>query len=709
MIKRISKSRLTAPLIAAVLFLAACAKSPDTIVPDAPVAPPSETPSVTLEYKPDYIALPDGIRRIDSVFVGGKIYFLARRDDGAKIYTMNYDGSDIAELSGYDTPEGYDAAAMCFSDTGGFWVAEYDAVDNEDNYLLRLLDENGAQLAAYPQEQAERADSGSGSVERTRSLVTDGNGVVYLFDSDVGVSVFENGSKTAFLDKKGEAVLLGMFRIAGGDVAALELSLQTMRTNVAPIANGVWGTSYITDGNRAFSGVTNGSQFYCSNGVLVRGYASGYIEGENIFYWAETGIDAEDATALAFLPDGKIICAVSSADDGEERAKLAILTQREVEARKKTQLMMACFGEQVLIKRLVEKFNRQSRDYTVYVKYYPSIVPGDNAATLKNEDNFNLDILSGYTPDIMYVSGSFPERYYTTKGLLEDLYPYIEDDPGLNLESFVPGVIETMDSGGRLYQLPQSFYFDTVAGPKSILADTSGLTIDEMRELLNTPYDGESWNANFSRGVDGLTFMVSMRDDLIDWESGECYFDTPEFIELLEFTKRPADRGTLPLAVVSIFNISYIASFRDSFLGGAEMAYVGFPGIEGNGSVFNLSGLISMYSGSEYKDGAWEFIRELLMPDFQLAYASISFPTNLEAYNTILERALQNDALDVSPEEIEDLRRTIAGARVASRRDEAVNAIITDAAGGYYYGQKSAEDTARDIQSRVSIYVSEQR
>ncbi|MDR1330300.1 MAG: extracellular solute-binding protein [Oscillospiraceae bacterium] len=703
------KSRLPVTLLTAViLLLAACSPGADSAVPGNTVAPPTASPAVTLEYKPDYVTLPDEIRKIESVFTGDKIYFLARRDDGAGIYSMEYDGSGITELPGYAAPEGFDTAAMCLADGGGFWVAEYGA---DDNYLLRLLDENGAERASYPQEQAERADSavGAGGDERSRSLVTDGNGSVYLFDSDFGISVFEDGNKTAFLDKKGESILLGLFRIEGGDVAALILSLQTLSIYVAPIANGVWGHSYITEGTRAFSGVTTGSQFYCADGAAVRGYASGYIVGETVFYWAETGIDAEDATALAFLPDDRIICAAVPSDNGEERAALAILTQREVEPRNKTALTMACFGESVHIKRIAEKFNRQSRDYFVSVSYYPSIVPGDKAANKTNADRFNLDMITGTTPDIMYVSGSFPERFYTTKGLLEDLYPYIDADPELSLDSFVPGTIESMDSGGRLYQLPDWFYINTVVGPKNILGDTASLTLDEARELLASTYNGESWSDYFPRGATGLTYMVTMRDDLIDWDTGECYFDTPEFIELLEFTnRRQAARGTLPLMQVSIFNMSYIATWRDDFVGGEEMAYVGNPGIEGNGSAFQFANLVSMYSGSQHKDGAWEFIRALLLPEFQLGFA-LSFPTNLAAFDTVLERTLQSDALDVSREEIEDLRRVIAGVRVASRRDEAVNAIIEDAAGAYFAGQKSAEETARDIQSRVSIYVSEQR
>jgi ABC-type glycerol-3-phosphate transport system substrate-binding protein len=325
-----------------------------------------------------------------------------------------------------------------------------------------------------------------------------------------------------------------------------------------------------------------------------------------------------------------------------------------------------------------------------------------------NADNFNLDIVTGNTPDIIYVSGSFPERFYTTKGLLEDLYPYIDADPELSRASFVPGIIEAMDSGGKLYQMPDWFYLSTVAGPKHILGDANSLTFEEYYELIGSTYDGESWSASLPSGAIGLTYMASLQKELINWDTGECHFDTPEFIEMMKFANSASPRGTLSLVQIDIYNLSYIETWRNQSFNGEPMSYVGLPGIDGNGSSLKFTNLISMYSGSEHKDGAWEFIRELLLPDFQLSF-TLMLPSNLDAFDTVLEQSLQNEGLDVSVEELDDFRELISGIRTVSRRDEQVIEIINDAAGGYFAGQKSAKETARDIQSRVSIYVSEQR
>ena len=46
--------------------------------------------------------------------------------------------------------------------------------------------------------------------------------------------------------------------------------------------------------------------------------------------------------------------------------------------------------------------------------------------------------------------------------------------------------------------------------------------------------------------------------------------------------------------------------------------------------------------------------------------------------------------------------------RVAEEDGQLVS-IVTEAAGAYFAGDKSLDDTAREVQSRVSLYVNEQK
>ena len=65
------------------------------------------------------------------------------------------------------------------------------------------------------------------------------------------------------------------------------------------------------------------------------------------------------------------------------------------------------------------------------------------------------------------------------------------------------------------------------------------------------------------------------------------------------------------------------------------------------------------------------------------------------------------DIYAATQEEIEGIRRLIEIARPLSQESEEIYAIIGEEAAPYFAGQKSAEETAKIIQSRIQIYVSE--
>ena len=65
------------------------------------------------------------------------------------------------------------------------------------------------------------------------------------------------------------------------------------------------------------------------------------------------------------------------------------------------------------------------------------------------------------------------------------------------------------------------------------------------------------------------------------------------------------------------------------------------------------------------------------------------------------------DIYAATQEEINGIRHLIEIARPLSRESEEIYAIIGEEAAPYFAGQKSAEEVANIIQSRVRIYVSE--
>ena len=63
----------------------------------------------------------------------------------------------------------------------------------------------------------------------------------------------------------------------------------------------------------------------------------------------------------------------------------------------------------------------------------------------------------------------------------------------------------------------------------------------------------------------------------------------------------------------------------------------------------------------------------------------------------------------MTEQEEQTIRSLISGITVFSRYDRSLSDIIDEEIQPFFEGQKSAEDTAKMIQSRATIYVNEQR
>ncbi|MFR0800845.1 MAG: hypothetical protein ACLSHX_07460 [Suilimivivens sp.] len=63
-------------------------------------------------------------------------------------------------------------------------------------------------------------------------------------------------------------------------------------------------------------------------------------------------------------------------------------------------------------------------------------------------NRLNADIVSGKIPDILVIDDNMPVESYVSKGLFEDLKPYIEKDEGLDINNFMPNILDAFSVDG---------------------------------------------------------------------------------------------------------------------------------------------------------------------------------------------------------------------------------------------------------------------
>ena len=372
----------------------------------------------------------------------------------------------------------------------------------------------------------------------------------------------------------------------------------------------------------------------------------------------------------------------------------------------------------------------------------------------------NLDIISGDIPDIIELSG-LSKSMYIKKGMLADLYPFIEKDDEIKKEDFVDSVINTIEHNGKLYYMPTQFSVNALVGSKKVFGDMEGWTYEEMEEK----YKSMPKNGVFMQGMTSDWFIQNMLSsqmkDFIDFETGEVNLDSEEFVHMLEFSKnfqttdqyikeqnangwQNEDRselinsGRLLLSDMYLYDFSDIQVNEKLYKKQGGYTVISQPSKDRNNklSMTSVDACLSISENCDDKDGAWEFRRRLYSYDFQKqASGSYGLPVRKDALEKKMEYAMatkaykDDDGTQVTPIDDSytidsftvnikpytkahmDLFRTIVG-RIGKESNydtyfNDISEIITEETKALYAGDKTAKETAEILQSRVKIYVSE--
>ena len=371
-------------------------------------------------------------------------------------------------------------------------------------------------------------------------------------------------------------------------------------------------------------------------------------------------------------------------------------------------------------------------------------VPDDYMAGVTK---LSMEIITGNIPDILDIT-FLPVEQYVAMGLLEDLYPFIDDDPELNREDFVENLFSRAEIEGGLYYVFPLYTLSTIAGNPNVLGSQPGWTVDEFIDVLaknpNADIPMGAWfpNEHF------LHYAVRLNmDRFIDRVAGTADFDNEDFIEILKAA------SFFPSDVLSYYDINYrddLASGRQIMkhywfqgftdyqkereLFGGELVFKGFPGLTGIGSFIDPYPTFAITTVSENKDGAWSFIRSFMTDHWQqnaFDQGPHRIPTNKAVFDHMIEKAMNQPeqtitirevlggeitsidlALKPIPQAEMDRFLELNSTAVVMRSNDylftSIMNIVNETASGYFSGQITAKDAARIIQSRASILASEQ-
>jgi hypothetical protein len=291
-------------------------------------------------------------------------------------------------------------------------------------------------------------------------------------------------------------------------------------------------------------------------------------------------------------------------------------------------------------KAAVLEFNKASSDARIDIVDYSTYNASawDTAAGIAQLD---MDILGGRAPDIISLSAMQPAKY-VSKGVLEDLTPYLDADPNVDRGDLFENILEATSSDGKLYHITPFFTVQTIVGKKSIFGERDSITTSELSAVVDRYPDAMIMYtmSGFSFGATTSSEWLSNAANAvvsayIDYETLECSFNSREFADFLEFTKRfPETAPTFDpdfdfagmytddkvlLSSQSVSSVRDVRTYNETF--GEEVSLFGYPTAEDSGSSIIMNADLAISKNSQYKDIAWSFISRLLREDIALGTA----------------------------------------------------------------------------------------
>ena len=329
-----------------------------------------------------------------------------------------------------------------------------------------------------------------------------------------------------------------------------------------------------------------------------------------------------------------------------------------------------------------------------------------------------------------------------------DMYEYLDSDPDIGRGDFISSVLSAGEVGGELYYLFESIRLNTLVGKTENIGNAAGWGLAEYLDMAENLADGVYMICNEKRQYTYEKVIKPALVEFVDYESATCTFDSELFIRVLNYLKslpytpvefysseRVSKELTDEIAMTEPITINEFTMYAlpRALFGTEEISFIGYPN-RGNIIEASKGYAISAQSGKEIRDGAWQFIKHVILNQ---DVTSISgFPVMYDVYRGYAENSQKGYYLlgpgytmassntefaqeeadsrrtikaQMTQKDTDDLLALIEAVEPSRALDAAIAKIIEEETANFYGGAKTAAETAAIIQNRASIYLSERK
>lgn len=452
---------------------------------------------------------------------------------------------------------------------------------------------------------------------------------------------------------------------------------------------------------------------------------------EPVLAWSQ--IDLSFMPYVLSISSSGAIVAIG-AKYGADTCKAAVLTPSLTDPNAgKTEIVVAGYeisADETILKE-VKIFNQSHSDSRIVLRDYAEEFAFDSSDYMKDIVKLNqkmcLDFFSGDAPDI-YIdteSDTMGLAALATSTYLIDLYPYIKNDPDINLDHYFQNALFGYDTDGKLYMFPCGFFTRCFYGNPSVVGDSFSWTFSDFYALSDTLGPEIKILTDIPKMELLQWTLETSMSTYVDLNSGLVSFDSDNFIDLLNWVDIYGSDveayETAPTDVIDkklALDLTWIES-PESFYSNYDFlkfmpTYIGYPNSSSGGLSFFSKYVCGITTSCENPDLAWDFVRLFLQDDVQDSLGVGFIPVSKDAAAKQIESTiarLRDDGVDMS-----DLDDTfwnsyydfLEKVDTPKGANYEVIGIVLEESAALFAGQKTEEEVAALIQNRVQVYADEQ-
>ena len=380
--------------------------------------------------------------------------------------------------------------------------------------------------------------------------------------------------------------------------------------------------------------------------------------------------------------------AESTTEAGETPSPVTPLPEEE-----KTVITLATACMDGPLYTMIRSFNEQSPDCRVETRAYG----------FGSWDKLRVEIMAGQGPDMIdavsLALGGEQSLY------LEDLLPFLERDPQLSADDFIPAVLEAMQEDGKLYTLMPSFILSAVIDYDG--AARTGLSFADYEKALGPAPDVDDIFPvpgaleNFRDAFPVIENDVVIGNDV----------DTELLRGWLQFCKDAPGLGVRHEQVSTCRRIPAIRTYispNAEFVGWPAQRSKGFCVMQGAG--FFNTGILA---DSTHKEEAWRFMRYALFACYDDLFGRDApggfndFPVLKDRFEAYLQKGLEDPDNPITEQDARQLREIVCGIDVPGFRREGLRTVLLPLAEAYFSGRSGLDETVTQMASKIRLYVAE--